>query len=186
MYDGINLRLEIGICSMGPADSRELPPAPGTAPAPPAAAAVRVAADGSNDTAAPEEQPATKKRKVQQQQQPDEGQQGASGQQQWPEKRLEIVAASAVCAGAEVHNTYVSKSWLQQLLPVHMHCGSAQDQRHPAFQAGDSWRSKCLAGPVAAQADAGCEQGRRPTLPQQASLKAGPALQPFTRGLCSR
>lgn len=115
MYDGINLRLEIGICSMGPADSKELPPAPGTAP--PAAAAAVGTADGSNDAAAPEEQPATKKRKVQQQQ-PEDGQQGASKQQQWPEKRLEIVAASAVRAGAEVHNTYVSKL---QLLPMHMH-----------------------------------------------------------------
>jgi hypothetical protein len=32
----------------------------------------------------------------------------AAGQQKFPEQRLEIVAASAVAAGAEVHNTYVS------------------------------------------------------------------------------
>lgn len=95
--DGVNLRLEIGICSMGPADSRTLPDTPTTQAATPAAAA--------------EEQPA-KKRRVQQQesvQQLDqEGQQEAK-EGHWPEKRLEIVAASAVAAGAEVHNTYVSR-----------------------------------------------------------------------------
>jgi hypothetical protein len=95
--DGVNLRLEIGICSMGPPDSRDLPDTPTTQAATPAAAA--------------EEQPA-KKRRVQQQesvqQQDQEGQQeGKEGR--WPEKRLEIVAASAVAAGAEVHNTYVSR-----------------------------------------------------------------------------
>jgi hypothetical protein len=86
--------LEIGICSMGPPDSRELPLAPG------ATAAAAVAA---GEAAAANEQPA-KKRKVQQQQQ----QEVQHGRQQWPERRLEIVAASAVAAGAEVHNTYVS------------------------------------------------------------------------------
>jgi hypothetical protein len=32
-------------------------------------------------------------------------------QQKFPEQRLEIVAASEVAAGAEVHNTYVSDEW---------------------------------------------------------------------------
>lgn len=115
--DGVNLRLEIGICSLGPPDSNDL-----------AAAAAAAAANSSHNHAHAhhdhedrqqgglghiadhcEDQCSSEcshQSKRQRTEKLDPTQQQQQLQQQWPEKRLEIIAASPVPAHAEVHNTY--------------------------------------------------------------------------------
>ncbi|KAF8061932.1 davT [Scenedesmus sp. PABB004] len=165
--DGVNLRLEIGICSLGDPDARL---APGPAPAGAAAAEAEEDAAGGADAG---EQPhahagggdcggcasgACGKRKAGEQQlggggkkaRQEQGQEQGQGQEQeqeqqeqeqqeqpeFPAERLDIIAASPIAPGAEVHNTYGELS-NSQLVHKYGFCLPANP--FDEVQLGPSW-----------------------------------------------